>query len=114
MNDPERQELLLRLAESERARRRWKILALAGTPVLAFLLIIVTGNALTSGLALRGMVKRQREEAEQLKREVEEIRSRLEAERDLQEQQEALRAAEEARVRAEGALKERPPAEKEP
>ena len=91
MNDPERQELLRRLDEADKARRRWKVLALAGTPILAFLLIISAGNAVTGWLALRETVKRERDE-----------------------RQRAMQAEEEARLRAEKVLKQEPPMQKEP
>ncbi len=105
MDDIERQELLRRLDEAERARRRWKVLALVGTPILALLLIIAAGNAVHSVLALREMVKRVRLEQEKALQAEEE--ARMEAERGIEEREVAFRAAEEARLRAEHALKEK-------
>jgi hypothetical protein len=107
VNDPEREDLLHRLDESERARQRWKILALAGTPVLGVLLILAAANAVASWFALRQTVERVRLEQERALQAEEE--ARMEAERAMQEREVALRAAEEARVQAEKALKEKEP-----
>jgi hypothetical protein len=112
MNDPEREDLLRRLDESERARRRWKVLALAGTPLLAVLLIIAGANAVTSWFAMRDMAVRVRAERENAMRAKEE--ARMEAEMALQQSERAMRDADEVRVWAEKALKENPPMQKEP
>jgi hypothetical protein len=112
MNDPEREDLLRRLDKSERARRRWKILALAGTPVLAVLLIIAAGNAVTSWLALRDMAERVRLEREKAMQAEEE--ARMEADVARAQSERALRDAEEVHRSAEKALKEDPPMQKEP
>lgn len=61
MTDAERDHLLQRLAESERARRRWKWLALAGTPVLAVLLVMMAAFGTSSYLALRDAIRRENE-----------------------------------------------------
>jgi hypothetical protein len=61
MTDPERDDLLRRLAESERARRRWKVLALAGTPVLAALLVMMAAFGTSSYLMLRDALRRESE-----------------------------------------------------
>jgi hypothetical protein len=105
MDDPEREHFLRRLDEMDRARRRWKVLALAGTPALALLLMIALAAAVTSGLALREKAERIQVESESALREAED--ARMETTR-------ALRVAEEARMRAERAFSELPPAEKEP
>src|SRR5689334_13627711 len=59
MTDPERDHLLHCLAESERARRRWKWLALAGTPVLAALLAMMAAFGTSSYLMLRDAIRRE-------------------------------------------------------
>jgi hypothetical protein len=61
MTDPERDDLLRRLAESERARRRWKWLALAGTPALAVLLVMMSSFGTSSYLMLRDAIRREQE-----------------------------------------------------
>ena len=112
MNDPEREDLLHRLDESERARRKWKVLALVGTPILAVLLMIVLGNAVSSWFALREMAEQIREErkraleaAELAIREADEAHATTE---------QSLVAAKEALMRAEQVLKEKPGVEKDP
>jgi hypothetical protein len=104
VNDPEREDLLRRLDESDRARRRWKILALAGTPILAVLLIIAVANAVTSWFAMRDMAVRVRAERESALRAEEE--ARMEADLALQQSERAMRDAEEVQGQAEKALKE--------
>jgi hypothetical protein len=72
VDDVERQHLLHQLAASEKARRRWRGLALALTPVLAVLLVLALINVFSLSLTLREVVKReraQRERAEQAERE---------------------------------------------
>jgi hypothetical protein len=64
MNDAEREDLLRRLAESERARRRWKWLALVGTLVLSVLLLMMAAFGTSSYLMLRDAVRREREARE--------------------------------------------------
>jgi hypothetical protein len=59
MTDPERDDLLRRLAEAERARRRWKVPALVGTPVLSVLLLMVAAFGTSSYLLLRDAIKRE-------------------------------------------------------
>jgi hypothetical protein len=61
MTDHERDHLLQRLAESERARRRWKVLALVGTPALAVLLVMMAAFGTSSYLALRDALRRENE-----------------------------------------------------
>lgn len=61
MTDPERDHLLHRLAEAERARRRWKWLALAGTPVLSALLLMMAAFGTSSYLMLRDALRREQE-----------------------------------------------------
>jgi hypothetical protein len=68
VDDAERQHLLRQLAASEKARRRWRGLALAVTPVLAVLLALALANVVTTTLTLREVAKReqaQRKRAEQ-------------------------------------------------
>ena len=65
MTDPERDHLLHRVEELDRSRRRWKVLALAGTPLLLLLFLLALGNAVSSTLALRDMAKQEREAREQ-------------------------------------------------
>jgi uncharacterized protein YuzE len=60
MNDAERDDLLRRLAEAERARRRWKVLALLGTPVLGVLLVMAVSFGTSSYLMLREAIKREK------------------------------------------------------
>jgi hypothetical protein len=112
VNDPEREDLLRRLDVSERARRRWKILALAGTPILAVLLIIAGANAVTSWFAMRDMAERVRAERERAMQAEEEARMEAEMARDQSER--AMRDAEEVHGRAEKALKAEPPMAEEP
>lgn len=88
MDDAERDHLLNRLAESERARRRWKVLALA-SPVLAILLGLALANVITTSLTLREVVEREREERQ----------------RALQAEQEARRQLYVAKLRAAQALR---------
>src|SRR5689334_15492468 len=59
MSDAERDDLLRRLAEAERARRRWKWLARVGTPVLGVLLLMMTLFGTSSYLMLREAIKRE-------------------------------------------------------
>src|SRR5262249_7996838 len=61
MTDPERHQLLGGIAELDRARRRWKVLALAGTPILFLLLLLAAANAVSSSLTLKEVVKRERQ-----------------------------------------------------
>jgi hypothetical protein len=112
VKDPEREDLLRRLDEAERSRKRWKVLALAGTPVLAILLIIAAANAITSWFAIRDLAERVRAERESALRAEEE--ARMEADLALQQSERALRDAEGVHIWAEKALKETPPMEKEP
>src|SRR5262249_5435265 len=98
MTAPEREHLLQRLEESENARRRWKILALAGTPALALLLVLAAANAVSRSLALREVMKREQVEREGAVQAAEEARMEADMAREIAEQ--ARRAAEEARLRA--------------
>ncbi len=71
MHDAEREHLLRKLADSEKARRRWRGLAIVVTPVIAALLVLALVNVVSLSLTLRGMVKReqaQRERAERAER----------------------------------------------
>jgi hypothetical protein len=61
MNDAERDDLLRRLAESETARRRWKVLALLGTPVLSVLLAMMAAFGTSSYGMLRDAIRREKE-----------------------------------------------------
>jgi hypothetical protein len=61
MNDTERDHLWRRLAESERARCRWRWLALAGTPLLAGLLAMMAAFGTSSYLMLRDAIRREQE-----------------------------------------------------
>jgi hypothetical protein len=87
MNDSEREHLLNRISDLERANRRWKVLALAGTPFLALLLVLVAANGFSYYLMFRDA--RQREQ-----------QARLEAEEALNQAQNALSQAEVARLEA--------------
>ena len=98
MTDPEREHLLRRLEKSENARRRWKVLALAGTPALLLLLLIALANVVSGSLALREVVRREQVERARAVRAEEEARMEADMAREMAEQ--ALRAAEEARLRA--------------
>jgi hypothetical protein len=99
MNDPEREHLLLRVAELDRARRRWKVLALVGTPALLVLLLLALGNAVSSLVALRAVVLRERQAREDALREVEVLR---EAEVLLHKQADAEAALAEAQRALDG------------
>lgn len=87
VNDPERQDLLRRLDESERARRS------------ASLLIIAVGNAVTGWLALREMVQREQEEREQTEQimEMESEARKKEAEQAIMDAKEAHRPSRRSR-----------------
>jgi hypothetical protein len=61
VDDAEREHLLRRIDELDRARRRWKVLALAGTPVLALLLLLAAANLISSSLTLRALALRERQ-----------------------------------------------------
>jgi hypothetical protein len=94
MTDPERDHLLHRVEELDRDRRRWKLLALAGTPLLLLLFLLALANAVSSSLALREMAKREQVERERA----------MQAEREAMMQAEvALKNAEEARLALEAA-----------
>jgi hypothetical protein len=76
VEDAERQHLLHQLAASEKARRRWRGLALVVTPVLAVFLVLALVNVVSLSLTLREVVKReqaQRERAEQAEREAQRL-----------------------------------------
>jgi hypothetical protein len=98
MNDAERNHLLHRIADLERANRRWKLLALAGTPLLALVLVLAVGN----GIACYVMFRDARQREEQARVEAE--NARLQAEEALYRariaQVQAVRAAAGARVGA--------------
>src|SRR5690348_272100 len=66
MTDAERDHLLQRLAEAERARRRWKWLALAGTPLLAALLAMMTAFGTSSYLLLRDALRREQKRGDSI------------------------------------------------
>jgi hypothetical protein len=59
LTDPEREDLLRRLTEAERACRRWKWLALLGTPILSVLLVMAVSFGTSSYLMLRDAVRRE-------------------------------------------------------
>ena len=86
MDDAEREHLLGRINELERAGRRWRILALA-TPVFAVLFGIALANAITTSLTLKRMVQRERQSLEDARRAVEDAL------------QQAAETADEARLR---------------
>jgi hypothetical protein len=80
--DPaERHHLLRRIDELDRARRRWKVLALAGTPVLAVLLVLAVANAVSSSLTLRDVALRGRQARDDALRAAEEARDEAERSR---------------------------------
>jgi hypothetical protein len=106
MTDPERDHLLARLDELDGARRRWKMLALAGTPILFLLLLLAVANAVSSSLTLRDVVKRERQ-AQQDAQEMAE-RAAAEAEMARAHAVEALRQAELAQRAAEEKVPARP------
>jgi hypothetical protein len=87
MNDSEREHLLNRIAGLELANRRWKVLALAGTPLLALLLVLAAANGLSCYLLFRDARHREQQ-------------ARVEAERALNQAQQALDQAEVTRVQA--------------
>ena len=97
MTDPERDHLLARIDDLDRARRRWKLLALAGTPVLAVALALALANAVMGALALREVVKRE----QQAERD-----ARMQAEEALMQAEEALMQSDRARFEAERAREE--------
>jgi hypothetical protein len=116
MTDPEREHLLRRLEESERARRRWKVLALAGTPFLLALLLIAAANAVSSALALREMALRERENTdiamqaeEQAREAAEEALQRANVAERAQQQAAAVEALEAARQALQGEQMPREP-----
>jgi hypothetical protein len=82
MNDSERAHLLNRIAELERANRRWKLLALAGTPLLGILLVMMTAFGTASYLQLRDSVRREQHAFDLSRAAVDEVLSRVE--QDLQ------------------------------
>ncbi len=106
MTDPERDHLLDRVEELDRNRSRWKVLALAGTPLLLLLFVIALANAVSSSLALREMAKREqveRERAMQAERE-----AMMQADVSLENAEEARMALDAAREHAEQAVQNRP------
>jgi hypothetical protein len=106
MTDPERDHLLHRVEELDRNRRRWKVLALAGTPLLLLLFLLALGNAVSSSLALREMAQREqvaRDRAMQAEQE-----ALMQAEVALENAEEARRAVKAAQKRAEQAVQNLP------
>ena len=95
MDDAERDHLLAHVAELDRARRRWKALALAGTPLLATLFALAAVNAVTTSLTLRDVVHRERQAREDAQRAAEEALE--EAERALRPSDAAGQALDEFR-----------------
>ena len=89
MDDAEREHLLGRIKELERARRRWKVVALA-TPLLAVLFGIALANAITTSLTLKEVVQRERQAREDAQRAAEEA---LQQAAEAQEHQARLEAA---------------------
>jgi hypothetical protein len=77
VEDAERQHLLHQLAASEKARRRWRGLALALTPVLAVLLVLALVNVISLSLTLREIVKREQVERERAEQAEQEARRQL-------------------------------------
>src|SRR5262249_27205624 len=104
MDDAERKHLLSRIHELDRARRRWKGVALA-TPVFAVLFGIALANAVTTSLALKDVVKRERQSREDAQRAAEEA---LQQAAEALEQQARHREALEAATRAREAIERRP------
>ncbi len=68
MEDSEREHFLRRLAESEKARRRWRGFALVMTPLLAVLLVLALVNVVGLSLTLREVVKREQAQRERAER----------------------------------------------
>src|SRR5690349_17227677 len=79
MTDAERDHLLHRISDLERANRRWKWLALAGTPILALLLVMAMAFGTSSYLTLRDSVRREQHAFEMSRAAVDEILSQTEA-----------------------------------
>jgi len=105
VDDAERNHLLNRINRLDRARRRWKVLALAATPVLAVLFVLALANAVTTSLALKEMVRRERQAHEDAQRAAEE--ALMQAEEALQQQRQSDQALEAAR-RAMEAIERQP------
>jgi hypothetical protein len=102
MTDAERDHLLQRISELERAKRRWKWLALAGTPLLGILLVMTAAFGTSSYLLLRDSVRREQHSFEMSRAAVDEMLSRAEADlRDGPSQQETEQFLEQARRLAE-------------
>jgi hypothetical protein len=97
MINAERDHLLHRIALLERANRRWRLLALAGTPLLALLLLLAVGN----GIACYVMFRDARQREQQARVEAERARDRAEVAR----MQAISAAARLAREQAENAAK---------
>jgi hypothetical protein len=89
MTDPERDHLLSRIGHLECANRRWKWLALAGTPLLALLLLLAGASTVASWVTLRDVAHREWVERERM-REAEE--------QALRDAEEALRRVQQAEV----------------
>jgi hypothetical protein len=96
MDDAEREHLLGRIKELERARRRWKVVALA-TPLLAVLFGIALANAITTSLTLKEVVQGERHAREDAQRAAEEALQQ--AERALQQEEVTRQALEAAQKR---------------
>jgi len=101
VDDAERQHLQRRLEESERARRRWKFVALA-TPVLAVLFGLALVNAVTTSLTLREVVRQEREQRERA------VQAEQEASRQLYLAQLRAAQAELTRVQVEEGASKQP------
>ena len=105
MDTAERNHLLNRINQLDRARRCWKVLALAATPVLAVLFVLALANAITSSLALKERVQRDRRAYEDALRAADEA---LQQAGETLEQQEGHREALEAYKRAAEAVERQP------
>jgi hypothetical protein len=75
VNEPERDHLLRRIAQLDRARRRWKVLALAGT----VLLLLAGGSAVSTWVTLQAIVLREREAQEDARRALDDALLKAEA-----------------------------------
>jgi hypothetical protein len=89
MNDSERAHLLNRIAELEWANRRWKLLALAGTPLLGILLVMMTAFGTASYLQLRDSVRREQHAFDLSRAAVDEVLSRVEQDRQAEPSRQA-------------------------
>jgi hypothetical protein len=94
VDDAERAHLLTSIAALERARRRWKVLALTATPALAVLSLLALANVIATSLTLRDAVERERRAREAAEEAL--YDARVSADQAQMHQAEARQALEEA------------------